>query len=87
MLSWSSLEYNEIGLDYSGVTLVVRPVTYTSGLYLLGVGHSFLTFPKTVQTMELSNDYAKRSYHADNEGASLKSRTKDGLEVVLEISF
>jgi hypothetical protein len=49
-------------------------------LHFLGIGHSFLTFPKNVQTLEFSKE--KNS----NRGP-IESRTSDGLEVVLEISF
>ena len=46
--------------------------------------HSFLKFPRSVQTVEFSDTDASvpsiRKVHAD-------SRTSDGLEVKLEISF
>lgn len=77
MSSFSSLAINELGLNYSGITVHVENRTYESGFYFLGVSHSFLVFPKIVQQIEFSYD----------EGSILKSRTKDGLEVDLEISF
>jgi len=49
-------------------------------LYFIGIGHSFIKFPKNLQTIEFSNDRtAVRK--------PIESRTSDGLEVVLEISF
>jgi hypothetical protein len=51
-----------------------------NGLYFLGIGHSFYKFPKNVQTIEFSKDRAAIR-------PSIESRTSDGLEVVLEISF
>uniref|UniRef100_A0A7S3N9L6 Band 7 domain-containing protein n=1 Tax=Euplotes harpa TaxID=151035 RepID=A0A7S3N9L6_9SPIT len=53
---------------------------YTSGIHLLGVGHSFIKYPTTVQTYEFS-----KAGGAD--APNVRSRTKDGLEVELEISF
>ena len=49
-------------------------------MYFIGIGHSFIKFPKTVQTIEFSKEKASNR-------ASIESRTSDGLEVVLEISF
>jgi hypothetical protein len=49
-------------------------------LYILGIGHSFLKFPKNVQTIEFSKE------RNANRGP-IESRTLDGLEVSLEISF
>ena len=48
------------------------------GIYFIGVGHYFLKFPRTVQTIEFSKD---------TKNWLIKSRTNDGLEVNLEISF
>lgn len=53
---------------------------YQNGLHHIGFGHSFLKFPKTVQTIEFSKE--KNA----NRGA-IESRTLDGLEVSLEVSF
>ena len=46
----------------------------------MGIGHSFLKFPRNVQTIEFSRD------RNSNRGP-IESRTSDGLEVVIEISF
>ncbi len=46
----------------------------------LGIGHSFIKFPRNVQTIEFSKER-----NADR--GSIESRTEDGLEVVIEISF
>lgn len=53
---------------------------YIGGIHFLGVGHSFIKYPKTVQTIEFSNERTAN-------GPSIGSRTNDGLEVILEISF
>ena len=49
-------------------------------MHLLGVGHSFIKFPRNVQTIDFSKD------RSSNRGP-IESRTLDGLEVVIEISF
>ena len=81
ILSFASLEVNEYGLDYSSITKTVSSKPWTGGLHFIKVGHSFLKFPKTVQTVEFSNSAPQAN------GPALKSRTQDGLEVILEISF
>lgn len=50
------------------------------GTYLLGLGHSFIKFPKTIQQVELSKEH-------DADRGPVESRTSDGLEVVLDVSF
>lgn len=80
ILGFSSLEATEYGIDYSWLSQTVSPQTMANGLYFLGIGHSFIKFPRTVQTIEFSNDR-----NANRQ--ALQSRTSDGLEVVLEISF
>jgi len=58
----------------------INPEVKYSGIHFLGIGHSFIKFPKNVQMVDFSKDrYADRP--------PLKSRTFDGLEVILEISF
>ncbi|MCQ2819670.1 MAG: hypothetical protein MJ252_20590 [archaeon] len=75
-----SLEATQYGLDYSWISKTVDNKTYDSGLRFLGFIHSYIQFPKTVQTIEFSNDtMANRK--------PIESRTSDGLEVILEISF
>ena len=71
---------NEYGLDYSGITKTIDKNIFSAGIHFLGVAHSFIKFPSTVQTYEFSN-----SYEAD--GPAIRSRTQDGLEVELEVSF
>jgi hypothetical protein len=80
ILGFSTLEATEIGLDYSSISKNVDKTIYNNGLHFLGIGHSFIRYPKMVQTIEFS-----RERGADL--ANINSRTKDGLEVSLEISF
>ena len=79
-LSFSSLEYNEYGLDYSGIWKEVDTEFYTGGIHFIGFQHSFIKFPKSVITIDFSD-----SSSADHD--IIESRTLDGLEVNLEISF
>ena len=80
ILGFSSLEATEWGLDYSWISKTVDPTVRENGLYFIGIGHSFYKFPKNVQTIEFSKD-------RNANRAPIESRTSDGLEVVLEISF
>ena len=80
ILGFSSLKSTEIGLDYSWIAKDVNKKTYENGLHYLGIGHSFIKFPRQVQTIEFSKN-------RNANGKSIQSRTKDGLEVSLEIAF
>jgi len=81
ILGFSSLQATEIGLDYSWISMDVKNQTYQNGLHYLGIGHSFIKYPKMVQLIEFTKT------KDNNSNGVLKSRTKDGLEVELEISF
>ena len=93
LMSFSSLEFNEYGLEYSTISKSVKkiiqrylkvkqvdPFPYSGGIHFLGVGHHFVIYPKTVQTIEFSTEKGAN-------GFPISSRTSDGLEVTLEISF
>lgn len=58
-LSFSSLDVNEYGLDYSSISKTISTDPYTAGIYFLGIGHSFKKYPRTVSTIEFSNDRAR----------------------------
>jgi hypothetical protein len=80
ILGFSTLEATELGLDYSSISKHVDPLIYQNGLHFLGIGHSFIKYPKMVQTIEFSKERGA-------DIGSIQSRTLDGLEVVLEVSF
>ena len=80
IFGFASLEATEYGLNYSWISKNISPNIKENGLYFIGIGHSFIKFPKTVQTIEFSNQKTA------NKGP-IQSRTSDGLEVTLEISF
>ena len=80
LLGFSSLEATEYGLDYSWLSKTISPMVKYNGLYFIGIGHSFIRFPRNVQTIEFSKD-------RNANRPAIESRTLDGLEVTLEISF
>jgi hypothetical protein len=46
--SFSSLDANEYGLDYSYITKNIDTKVYGPGYHFLGFAHSFLVYPSTV---------------------------------------
>ena len=46
--SFSSLDANEYGLNYSGITKTIDKQVFTSGYHFLGFGHGFIKFQSTV---------------------------------------
>mmetsp|Transcript_5801 Transcript_5801/g.11615 ORF Transcript_5801/g.11615 Transcript_5801/m.11615 type:complete len:315 (-) Transcript_5801:83-1027(-) len=80
--AWSVLDPWEIGLDYSMVTQTISDSAWGTGRHWIGVGHKFLRFNSTVTTVQFSHEHGGAVF-----GGPLRSRTADGLEVMLEISF
>jgi len=81
IMSFSSIKINEYGLNYSWITKTIEATEYTAGLHFLGIGHRFIRFPKTIITVEFSDSSRGADY------PSLRTRTEDGLEVILDISY
>ena len=80
VFSFSSIGVKEIGLNYSSLFQNIEKKTYTSGFYYIGITHSFITFPSVVQNIEFSNEPTAHM-------GPIRSRTLDGLEVQLDVSF
>jgi hypothetical protein len=77
------VNYDEYGLEYSKFTRKVYfNKVYEPGRYVLGVGHRFLPFKRTYQSIEFSGPQ-----NAYTGSGTLQSRTFDGLSISLEISF
>jgi len=77
-ISFSSLDELDYGICYNGVIHKIEGDVYTkAGLYTLGPGKYFITYPKVVQTIEFTAA----------EGDRLQTRTSDGLPVKLGVSF
>lgn len=79
-LSLSSLQYNEIGINYSSYFKSIENSTYYSGFHFIGLGHTFIPYKLNVETMDFSNENAATMPPID-------CRTKDGLNLNLEFSF
>merc|ERR1712107_896469 len=80
--SFDTLEYQEVGLNYSWISETVEDKPYMSGRYYLGIGNHFIKFPKMVKSVFFIDDP-----NAERHGPALQSRTRDGLNVNLEVSF
>lgn len=73
-VSFNKLGPNELGLDYSANSLTIDyDKLYTGGVHFLGVGHSFIIFPKNVQEIDMQSSVE-----------SIVARTLDGLEVKIQ---
>jgi len=81
--SFDSLEYWEIGLCHSYISEVVQKETYSSGRHYVGLGNHFIKFPRTVVSVLFADDDSSGA----TQGPGLQSRTRDGLNVRLEVSF
>ena len=78
--SLSVLSYNEVGLNYSAWFKTIEDKTYAHGIQFIGLGHSFQRYDIKVNTIEFSRA-------PDATMPMIKCRTKDGLELDLEISL
>lgn len=83
-LSWSVLDPLEIGLDINTITKTVDNSTvYTGGRYLLGLGHSFVKYPKKLIIIDFSPDD-----DCDTCGdVALNAGTKDGQTITVEVTL
>jgi len=80
-ISFDTVEPTEWGIAYNTWTKnVYKEYIYESGRYMIGFMYSFITFPRNYVNYEFSD----RS-HANS--SPLKTRTKEGLGLVLHISF
>ena len=53
------LWWSEVGLDYNGISKRVDETRlYEAGRYFLGVRHSFIRFPKLMQTIHFDEEIA-----------------------------
>lgn len=53
---------------------------YTAGRFLIGIGHTFVTFPTNAVTIDFTNDPGAKN-------KPLQTRTQDGLPVTIEIAL
>lgn len=78
--SFSVLNYNEVGLNYSSWFKVIENKSYEHGIHFIGLGHAFHRYEISLTTIEFSKDRAATL-------PMIKCRTRDGLELDLEVSL
>lgn len=81
-IGWGTLEFQEVGLNYSFIMQSVENKPYSAGRYYIGVGNHFIKFPRMVRSINFVDDLS-----GITQGPALMSRTRDGLNVRLEVSF
>jgi len=84
----ANVEVTEYALNYSLVSRKVDPKTYGSGRYWIGPFNYFVRFPAVVQTIQFSDSQMQYDIaSSENRNDLLRSRTNDGLDVSIELSF
>ena len=83
-LSWQTLPYSEMGLDFNQISgKLDTSRAYERGRHLVGLGHVFITFPRTIQTI----DFASASeLETETSLTSIPVISADGQMVRLECS-
>lgn len=75
-LGFSKLSVNEVGIDYSANSLTLNTnKLYSNGIHFLGVGHSFIKYPR--RQLELNMDNSN----------NIVARSRDGLKVTLGVKI
>lgn len=88
VLGFASVEITEYGLNYSLVARKVERRTYLPGRYWISPVNFFLKFPAVVTTIQFSDSKQQYDLSPTEQGESqLRSRTRDGLDVFIELSF
>lgn len=83
-----SVEITEYGLASSMITRKVEKEPYLSGRYWIGPWSYFIKFPSVVKTIQFSDSKLQDDLGIDEQGdPMLRSRTADGLDVTIELSF
>lgn len=83
-----SVEITEYGLASNMVTRKVEKEPYLSGRYWIGPWCYFIKFPSVVKTIQFSDSRLQDDLGIDEQGdPMLRSRTADGLDVTIELSF
>ena len=80
-VSWDTVEPIEFGLKCNSITKSCNPQNvFLGGRYLVGPFNYFINFPSTLQTIEFSS-------YKHSKAEALKTRTAEGLNLVLHVSF
>lgn len=80
-ISFKSLNVEEYGLCKSSWSKTIEDEPYTNGRHFIGPFKKFVKYPNTLQSIIMSDT------DMDAVEPAILSRTKDGVEVSLEISF
>lgn len=87
-LGFASVEVTEYALNYSLIRRKVEPQTYAPGRYWISPLNFFVKFPATLTTIQFSDSAMQNDLSTTERGESqLRSRTRDGLDVFIELSF
>jgi regulator of protease activity HflC (stomatin/prohibitin superfamily) len=85
---FASVEVTEYALKASMITRKVDKEPYLSGRYWIGPWSYFIKFPAVVKTIQFSELRMQDDLGVDEPGEPmLRSRTSDGLDVTIELSF
>lgn len=83
-----AVEITEYGLAVNMATRKVEKAPYGSGRYWIGPWSYFIKFPAVVKTIQFSDSRLQEDLGIDEQGdPMLRSRTADGLDVTIELSF
>ena len=87
--SFGVLDPTQFALDYDTVNFQIADDTlYTGGRHFIGLGHKFIVFPNTLQTVRMGSASSEEGGDGETvKTSSLLARTEDGLQVTLDISF
>mmetsp|Transcript_5726 Transcript_5726/g.20537 ORF Transcript_5726/g.20537 Transcript_5726/m.20537 type:complete len:433 (-) Transcript_5726:129-1427(-) len=86
--SFGSVDETDVCLSYNTITRVVDELPVDEpGVYFTGVDNGFLCFPKLVQTIEFASASSSTSGDAAPNGPPLHTRTREGLDIELDISI
>jgi hypothetical protein len=55
IISIASLEFNDVGLNYSSYFKSIENSTYTEGFHFLGLGHNFISYTMNLNTVLFSD--------------------------------
>lgn len=78
---WDSVEPTEYGMTYNSITKTAGiDHIYEGGLYFVGPFKHFIKFPATVTHIEFSD-------RPNRNAPPLETRTKEGLGLILHVSF
>jgi len=80
LMCWDPVEPTDYALIYNSISKNVDSQVYEGGRYFLFFTNSFVSFPKTLVSIEFSDSQ-------NSQAPGLQTRTKEGLALTLHISF